>query len=119
MEARNKKVERCPICHLGFLEIGKLSSKKRLESHLDILHSNKCRECGKNFISEIHLRYHLKYSHDVVCMHCNSYCGGVCSEKYGEAMSMDRQNQVAKIEIVEETEVELGEIVRKKLVTNT
>ena len=90
MEARNKKVDRCSICQLGFVKIGNLSSKKRLESKLDIFHSHKCRECNKDFVSEIHLRYHLKYSHDVVCMHCNSYCGDVCSEKFVEAMSMDR-----------------------------
>ena len=29
-------------------------------------------------------------------------------------MAMDKQNQVAKIDIVEETEVELEEVVRKK-----
>ena len=109
------KIEWCHICYIVFLGIGKLTSKIRLENHLNVLHNTKCRECGKNFISEIHLRYHLKYSHDIECMHCNSYCGGTCSEKYGRAMSMDRQNQVAKIDIIEETEVELGEIVRKKI----
>ena len=60
-------------------------------------------------------KLHLRYSHDIECMHCNSYCGGTCSEKYGRAMSMDKRNQVAKIDIVEETEVELEEVVRKKI----
>ena len=109
------KIKRCHICHIGFLGIGKLTSKIRLENHLNVLHNTKFRECGKNFISEVHLRNHLRYSHDNECMHCNSYCGGTCSEKYGRAMSMDKRNQVAKINIVEETEVELEELVREKI----
>ena len=56
MEAKNMKIERCHICYLGFLEIGNLASKIGLENHLNVLHNNKCRECGMNFISEIHLR---------------------------------------------------------------
>ena len=30
-------------------------------------------------------------------------------------MSMDRQNEVAKIEVIEETEIELGDVVGKKI----
>ena len=109
------KIERCHICFIGFLDIGELTSEIRLINHLNMLHNTKCRECGTNFISEIHLRYHLKYTHDIECMHCNTYGGGTCSEKYGRAMSMDKQNQIAKIEIIKETEAELGEVVKKKI----
>ena len=109
MEVKDMKIERCHICFIGFLDIGELTSEIRLINHLNMLHNTKCRECGLNIISEIHLRYHLKYTHDIECMHCNTYCGGTCSEKYGRAMSMDKQNQIAKIEIIKETEAELGE----------
>ena len=115
MEVKDMRIKRCHICHIGFPGLGKLTSKIRLENHINVLHSTKCFECGGIFISEVHLRYHLRYSHDIECMHCNSYCGGTCSEKYGRAMSMDKRNQVAKIDIVEETEVELEEVVRKKI----
>ena len=115
MEARNEKVNRCSICQLGFVKIGNLSSEKRLEDHLGTTHSHKCRECNKDFVSEIHLQYHLRYSHDVVCMHCNSYCGDVCSEKFGEAMSMDRRNEIAKKEVITDTEAELKDVVEKKI----
>ena len=43
-------------------------------------------------------------------MHCNTYCGGACSETYGRAMATNKQSQIDKINIVEETEVELEEI---------
>ena len=115
MEVKDMRIKRCHICHIGFPGLGKLTSEIRLENHINVLHNNKCFECGGIFISEVHLRYHLRYSHDIECMHCNSYCGGTCSEKYGRAMSMDKRNQVAKIDIVEETEVELEEVVRKKI----
>ena len=109
------RIKRCHICHIGFPGLGKLTSEIRLENHINVLHNNKCFECGGIFISEVHLRYHLRYSHDIKCMHCNTYCGGTCSEKYGRAMAMDKRNQVAKIDMVEETEIELEEVVRKKI----
>ena len=115
MEVKDIKIKRRYICYIGFLGIGKLTSKIRLENHLNVLHNTKCRECGKNFISEVHLRYHIRYSHDIEYRQCYTYCGGTCSEKYGRAMAMDKRNQVAKIDIVEETEIELKEVVRKKI----
>ena len=48
-------------------------------------------------------------------MHCDSYCGDVCSEKFGEAMSMDRQNEIAKIEDITDTETEVEDVVGKKI----
>ena len=102
LEAMGETVNRCSICHLGFLKIGSLSAEKRLDDHRGMIHSQRCRECNKDFVSEIHLQYHLRYSHDTVCMYCDSYCGDKCSEKFGEAMSMDERNEAAKKEFVEE-----------------
>ena len=48
-------------------------------------------------------------------MHCNTYCGRACSETYGRAMATNKQSQIDKINIVEETEVELEELVREKI----
>ena len=106
---------RCSICHLGFVRIGNLSAKKRLNDHLGTVHSQKCRECNKDFVSEIHLQYHLKYSHDAVCMYCDSYCGDECSEKFGEAMSMDERNEAAKKEFITDMETELRNVIEKRI----
>ena len=115
MEAMSETVNRCSICHLGFVKIGNLSSVKRLKDHLGTIHSHKCRECNKDFVSEIHLQYHLRYSHDVVCMYCDSYCGDMCSEKFAEAMCMDKQNEVDKKEVITDTEAELTDVVEKRI----
>ena len=34
MEAKSEKINRCSICQVGFVNIGNLSSEKRLEDHL-------------------------------------------------------------------------------------
>ena len=96
LEAMSKTTTRCPTCQLGFLNIGNLSAAKRLNDHIGLIHGHKCSKCNTDFVSEIHLQYHLKYSHDTVCTYCESYCGDRCSEKFGEAMSMDKRNEVAK-----------------------
>ena len=109
------RIKRCQICHVGFPRLGRLTPEMRLKNHTNIPHNSKCFECGGVFISEAHVRYHLKYNHDTHCLHCNTYCGGACSEAYGRAMATNKQSQIDKINIVEETEVELEELVREKI----
>ena len=115
MEAMSETVNRCSICQLRFVKIWNLSSVKRLEDHSGTIHSQKCRECNKDFVSGIHLQYHLRYSHDVVCMYCNSYCGDMCSEKFAEAMCMDKGNEAAKKEVIADTEAELENVVENRI----
>ena len=115
MEAMSEAVNRCSICQLGFVKIGNLSSEKRLEDHLGTTHSHKCRECNKDFVSEIHLQYHLRYSHDVVCMYCDSYCVDMSSEKFAEALCMDKRNEVAKKEVITDTEAELKDVFENRI----
>ena len=109
------RIKRCQICHIGFLRLGRLTPEMRLKNNANIPHNSKCFECGGVFISEAHVRFHLKYNHDTHCLHCNTYCGGACSEAYGRAMAMNKQSQIEKITIVEETEAELEELVREKI----
>ena len=47
-------------------------------------------------------------------MYCDSYCGDKCSEKFGEAMSMDERNEAAKKEVITDMETELRNVVLEK-----
>ena len=109
------RIIRCQTCHIGFPKLGRLTPEMRLENHANIIHEHKCHECGAVFVSDAHIKYHLKYVHDNKCLHCHSYCGGDCSETYGRAMETNEQSQNDKITIVEETEIELEELVEEKI----
>ena len=109
------RIKRCQICHIGSPRLGRLTPEMRLKNHTNIPHKNKCFERGGLFISEANVHYHLKYVHDTQCLHCNTYCGGECSETYGRAMATNEQSQIEKITIVEETEAELEELVKEKI----
>ena len=98
------RIKRCHICHIGFPRLGRLTPEMRLKNHTNIPHNSKCFKCGGVFISEAHVHYHLKYVHETQCLHCNTYCGGECSETYGRAMATNEQSQIEKKTIVEETE---------------
>ena len=80
LEVMCKTVTRCSTCHLGLVDIESLPAEKRLNDHSGMIHSHKCRECNTDFVSEIHLQYHPRYSHDTVCTYCDGYCSDWCSK---------------------------------------
>ena len=105
--------KRCQTCHVGFPKLGSLPSEMRLKNHANTPHRSQCFECGAFFVSDAHVRYHLKYVHDNKCLHCHSYCNSNCSETYGIAMESDEQGQNEKETVVEETEVGLEKLVEE------
>ena len=109
------KTTRCSTCGYWVLDIGNLAAAKRLNDHLGLLQSHKCYECNADFFSEKHLQYHLRYSHDTVCTYCENYCGDRCSEKFGEAMCMDKRNEAAKKEVIADVEVEITNEVKMRI----
>ena len=103
----NRTTPRCPTCRLGFVDIENLSAMKRLNDHLGRSHRLKCYECNLTFMSDIHLQFHIKYSHDTPCTHCETFCGDRCSEVLGESMCKSEGNKVAKAERVASLEEEI------------
>ena len=105
-------VRKCVICELGFPKVGSLEPEVRLKENEKIPHRYSCAECGIEFVSRAHVRFHLRYSHDSKCQHCHSYCDSRCAGYYGlakeaagsEAMEEGREE---KNETVKDTELEL------------
>ena len=104
LEVIPKTTTRCPTCRLGFVDIGNLSAAKQLNDHLGRSHRHKCYECDSKFLSDIHLQFHIRYSHDTPCTHCEAYCSDRWSEVLGETMCKDERNKVAKAEIIADLE---------------
>ena len=73
---------KCFECGLGFPRIGVITPEERLCEHEKTPHGVQCRECGKFFVSDAHVKYHLGFNHDTRCLDCCSYCERTCSEKY-------------------------------------
>ena len=111
----DKTTTRCPTCRLGFVDIENLSAAKRLNDHLGRSHRHKCYECNSKFLSDIHLQFHIKYSHDTPCTHCETYCGDRCSEVLGESMCKNERNKVAKAEIIAGLEEEITNKVKMRI----
>ena len=63
-----------------------LKSEVRLQRHEKTPHKIPCGECDIVFISITHLNFHLQYSHDCRCQHCDTLCEGSCSEIYASAI---------------------------------
>ena len=80
------KVSKCDNCELGFPSIGSLESEARVQRHKKTPHKIPCGECNLVFISRTHLNFHLQYTHDCRCQHCNTLCEGNCSEIYASAI---------------------------------
>ena len=109
------RVIRCQTCHIGFPKLGRLTPEMRLENHANVIHKRQCHECGTFFVSDAHIKYHLRYVHDNKCLHCHSYCEESCSETYGRAMETNDQCHLDKADIVKETELELEALVEEKI----
>ena len=77
-----EKADKCSECGIGFPQIGTITSKESLLEHEITPHEVHCKECGKFFVSSVHLKYHLEFNHDARCIDLLSYCEGNCSEKY-------------------------------------
>ena len=97
------KVSKCDDCELGFPSVGSLESEARLQRHKRTPHKIPCGECDLMFISMMHLRFHLHFTHDCRCPHCYTFCEGRCSGLYGvatetagreamEAMELDKNS---------------------------
>ena len=101
---KQMQILRCPDCRLGFVDIGNCSAEKIFVDHLGRVHQFKCHECDLNFLSIIHLKYHINYSHDTPCNICDSFCGNKCAEELGkymfknEAANKARAGRIADLE---------------------
>ena len=111
-----EKIRKCVICELGFPKVGSLTPEAQLQQHERIPHRSRCAECGMDFVSRAHVKFHLCYSHDSKCQHCHSYCDSSCSGYYGlakeaagsEAMEEER---IEKNIIVKDTEIMLERLI--------
>ena len=89
-----EEVKRCYKCGIGFHRIGIISPEERLKDHEQTPHVIDCKECENQFVSDVHLKYHIEFYHDARCGDCCSFCDKTCSEQYaikaelagGEAM---------------------------------
>ena len=112
-----EEVRSCYECGIGFKRIGIISIEERLEDHELTPHVIECRECEKQFISDVHLKYHIETDHDARCADCCSFCNKTCSIQYAtgteltgkEAMEngiMERRDAVA--DAMEDLEYHVG-----------
>ena len=113
-----EKIRKCVICELGFPKVGSLTPEARLQQHERIPHRSRCAECGMDFVSSAHVKFHLKYSHDSKCQHCYDYCDSSCSEYYGLAKELAgsrvmEEGREEQNSTVRETEVEIEKLVKK------
>ena len=107
-----EKIRKCVICELGFPKVGSLTPEARLQQHEKTPHRSRCAECGMDFVSNAHVKFHLRYAHDNKCQHCHSYCDNSCSEYYGLAKEsagsrVMEEGREEKNNSVKDTEVEL------------
>ena len=111
-----EKIRKCVICELGFPKVGSLTPEARLQQHEKIPHRSQCAECGMDFVSSAHVKFHLKYSHDSKCQHCYTYCDSSCSEYYALAKEsagsrVMEESKEDKNSNVRDTEVEPARLV--------
>ena len=102
-----EKADKCSECGIGFPQIGTITSKESLLEHEITPHEVHCKECGKFFVSSVHLKYHLEFNHDTRCIDCCSYCERTCSEKYA-----------LKAELAGKEEMEMGLAEKKIAITD-
>ena len=91
-----EKDKGCYKCGIGFPTIGKVTSEERIREHEVIHHGIQCRECDRDFISNVHLRYHLTCNHDTRCNDCLSYCEQNCAKKYALAAETAGKEKMEK-----------------------
>ena len=106
------------ICDLGFPKVGSLTPEARLQQHENTPHRSRCAECGMDFVSNAHVKFHLRYAHDNKCQHCHSYCDSSCSEYYGLAKESAGSKEMEegrkeKNKAVEDTEIGLEKLVEE------
>ena len=111
-----ERTKRCMVCDLGFPKVGSLTPEIRLQQHETTPHRSRCLECGIYFVSNAHVKYHLRYGHDNKCLHCHSYCDSNCSETYGLAKELAGSREMEegrkeKNKTVKDTEVGLEKLV--------
>ena len=102
-----EKDNECCKCGIGFPQIGTITSEERLREHEITSHEVHCKECGKFFVSSVHLKYHLELNHDARCNDCFSYCEQYCAERYALGT-----------EVAGKEEMEKGLAEKKKAITD-
>ena len=54
-----EEIKRCFKCRIGFQRIGIISPEDEQTPHVI-----ECRECENQFVSDVHLKYHIELYHD-------------------------------------------------------
>ena len=91
-----EEVKRCYKCGIGFHRIGIISPEERVKDHEQTPHMIECKECENQFVSDVHLKYHIESYHDARCGDCCSFCDRTCSEQYAIKTELAGREEMEK-----------------------
>ena len=106
---------RCPICNLGFINVGRLTAVQRFVGHIHQAHKIRCCECESYFASQTHQSFHMRYKHNSPCGHCNSFCSNKSSVTLGTSLSKNKKNKEAQTTRITRLEEEISQKTQEKI----